>query len=257
MPVFLLVGAAFLGSGMLMVSNTKHKKMSIQESARAVPPETQSVGCFVGQDIKRTTREVRQAVNLSELIQKPSESDQDDESSEDELISAGAPATLLRRGASGLATDVATAAWMFEEHPSPPPGSQVMAILPASAASHLFIIVQSDADWMYVFEKWKDGVSVSRFRDAESAKTYRAGFVGHYRKRKKVVQLTSVNIKKKSNTPSTKQPIRISDLLLWSSNHSEFRQFTDNCHTYAVNLAAHLGMEPPKAAWEHLLYDAY
>eukprot|EP01059_Diplonema_ambulator_P019909 TRINITY_DN33591_c0_g1_i1.p1 TRINITY_DN33591_c0_g1~~TRINITY_DN33591_c0_g1_i1.p1 ORF type:complete len:266 (+),score=51.65 TRINITY_DN33591_c0_g1_i1:245-1042(+) len=265
MPVFLLFGAVLLGSGALLAKGQYGgRKLSIEEAARAPTPamhfdddedgevERGPAGCFKsdGNSVNYESKaHVQRAVQRSELLVGEG-CDSNDECSEEELIAGGRPCKMFRRGHSSLIKDTVVAAWLFEERPTPPRGSQVMAMLPASAATHLFIVTESALGWLYVFEKWKDGVSVARFRDPDHARRSRAGFASHYRRRKHTRQLSSV-------APPANSPLRVSDLLLWSAEHSEFRQYTDNCHTYAVNLSLHLGMEPPKAVWEQLLYEAY
>eukprot|EP01064_Diplonema_japonicum_P031690 TRINITY_DN5737_c0_g1_i4.p1 TRINITY_DN5737_c0_g1~~TRINITY_DN5737_c0_g1_i4.p1 ORF type:complete len:266 (+),score=38.08 TRINITY_DN5737_c0_g1_i4:64-861(+) len=265
MPVFLVFGAVFLGGGALVAGrNRSTRKLTIEEAARAPTPAVvlsdeegedtvqSAPACFKAPGKNNmgnyaSKAHVQRAVQRSELL---CQEDSGDECSEEELIAGGRPCRMFKRGHKSLVQDTVEAAWLFEERPTPPQGSQVMSMLPASASTHLFIVTESKLGWLYVFEKWKDGVSVARFKSPDRARKSRAGFASHYRRRKHIKQLSSIS-------PPKNSPLRVSDLLLWSAEHSEFRQYTDNCHTYAVNLSLHLGMEPPKAVWEQLLYEAY
>ncbi|KAJ9461578.1 hypothetical protein DIPPA_19901 [Diplonema papillatum] len=195
---------------------------------------------------------VQLAIRRSELL--CSLGCEDSPSAEVELIAGGRPSEVFSGGLGSVVHDVVVAAWLYEERPPLPKGSTVMSLLPQSTSAHLFIVAASLKGWTYVFEKWRGGVYVARFRDPDAARACRAGFAGRFRRRKLVRQLACVA--PPANT-SPARPLRVPDLLLWSAAHSEFRQYTDNCHTFAVNLSLHLGMRPPKAAWEGLLYNAY
>eukprot|EP01065_Artemidia_motanka_P006996 TRINITY_DN1341_c1_g1_i1.p1 TRINITY_DN1341_c1_g1~~TRINITY_DN1341_c1_g1_i1.p1 ORF type:complete len:274 (+),score=67.80 TRINITY_DN1341_c1_g1_i1:161-982(+) len=273
MVAFLLGFLAVGGGSLAFWKRRPRAPPSIPESARAPTPDggqlladdggpgppQQPDGpsrvCTIGAPEENTVAKahVMHAVQQSETLDDGDSEDESDADSEEELISGGRASSSLQRGHASLVRDTVQAAWLFEERPSLPQNAPVMHMLPSSASTHLYIIAESKYGWMYVFEKWRDGVCAARFRNPDHAKKYRAGFMGRYRRRKQVTQIASVH----QPTAPDGQSLRVSDLLVWSAEHTEFRQLTDNCHTYAANLAAHLGMEPPTGWWEHLLYDTY
>eukprot|EP01062_Namystynia_karyoxenos_P024948 TRINITY_DN1976_c0_g1_i1.p1 TRINITY_DN1976_c0_g1~~TRINITY_DN1976_c0_g1_i1.p1 ORF type:complete len:272 (+),score=72.76 TRINITY_DN1976_c0_g1_i1:151-966(+) len=270
--LFLLGGLAVGGGGWAFWRN-RAPPLAIPEAARRQspaalplpePPRTEGVGgqqsstvvrrvCSVGAPDENTAARTRveQAVRESELL--AGESSDSDADSEEELIAGGRPSSTLQQGHSSIARDTIRAAWLFEERPSLPQNAPVMQMLPSSASTHLYVVSESALGWMYVFEKWRDGVCAARFRNPDHARRYRAGFMGRFRKRKQVRQITSVE----HPTSPDGEALRVSDLLVWSAEHTEFRQLTDNCHTYAANLAVHLGMQTPAGWWEQVLYDNY
>eukprot|EP00756_Hemistasia_phaeocysticola_P017166 Hpha_TRINITY_DN15521_c1_g8::TRINITY_DN15521_c1_g8_i1::g.105152::m.105152 len=225
-----------------------HPGVAGGEAARADGP---SRVCSLGEPEENDVAKARlqMAMRQSESLDDDYSDSASEAESEEELIAGGCPSSSLQRGHASLARDTVTAAWLFEERPSLPQNAPVMQMLPSSASTHLYVIAESAFGWMYVFEKWRDGVCAARFRNPEHAKKYRAGFMGRYRRRKHVKQITSIDGPRTSDS----EPFRLSDVLVWSAEHTEFRQVTDNCHTYAVNLATHLGMEAPAGWWEKLL----
>eukprot|EP00994_Dinema_validum_P001958 NODE_1412_length_967_cov_86.296296_g1090_i0.p1 GENE.NODE_1412_length_967_cov_86.296296_g1090_i0~~NODE_1412_length_967_cov_86.296296_g1090_i0.p1 ORF type:complete len:235 (-),score=36.85 NODE_1412_length_967_cov_86.296296_g1090_i0:186-890(-) len=113
---------------------------------------------------------------------------------------------------------------------------------------HPYILVETPT-WMYVLEKWRDGVAVSRFQRKDDAVRSRGKWFGpgrlSQRKMPHLVQSTqSVGL-------TTTQ------LLVWTMDHPYFKQYTDNCHTFAANLCKKVEMKNPNSTFEELIYDAY
>lgn len=113
---------------------------------------------------------------------------------------------------------------------------------------HPYILVETDT-WMYVLEKWRDGVAISRFKRKDDAVRSRGKWFGpgrlSQRKAPHLVQAT------------TDVQLTTTDLLAWAMEHPEFKQYTDNCHTFAHNCSKKVGMKNPNSLWEDYLYDDY
>lgn len=113
---------------------------------------------------------------------------------------------------------------------------------------HPYILVETDT-WMYVLEKWRDGVAISRFKRKDDAVRSRGKWFGpgrlSQRKAPHLVQST------------TNVEFTTTDLLVWAMEHPDFKQYTDNCHTFAHNCSKKVGMKNPNSLWEDYLYDAY
>lgn len=113
---------------------------------------------------------------------------------------------------------------------------------------HPYILVETES-WMYVLEKWRDGVAISRFKRKDDAVRSRGKWFGpgrlSQRKAPHLVQST------------TAVEMSTTDLLVWSMEHPEFKQYTDNCHTFAHNCSKKVGMKNPNSMWEDMLYDTY
>eukprot|EP01013_Petalomonas_cantuscygni_P002859 TRINITY_DN12985_c0_g1_i1.p1 TRINITY_DN12985_c0_g1~~TRINITY_DN12985_c0_g1_i1.p1 ORF type:complete len:221 (-),score=16.65 TRINITY_DN12985_c0_g1_i1:487-1149(-) len=118
-------------------------------------------------------------------------------------------------------------------------------------SSHHYIVAES-ASWAYVFEKWRDGASVLRFRSHEKAIYHRGRYFAQQnhgdRKNPRLVQEISPSAFPLGMTTDT--------LLLWSATHASFKKFRDNCHTYAANLAEVCGGKG-SSFMERWVYDAY
>eukprot|EP00667_Euglena_gracilis_P015827 EG_transcript_16500 len=113
---------------------------------------------------------------------------------------------------------------------------------------HPYILVETET-WMYVLEKWRDGVAISRFKRKDDAVRSRGKWFGpgrlSQRKAPHLVQST------------TDVRLTTTELLCWAMEHPEFKQYTDNCHTFAHNCSRKVGMVNPNSFWEDVLYDDY
>eukprot|EP00996_Jenningsia_fusiforme_P002829 NODE_3644_length_942_cov_18.171333_g3347_i0.p1 GENE.NODE_3644_length_942_cov_18.171333_g3347_i0~~NODE_3644_length_942_cov_18.171333_g3347_i0.p1 ORF type:complete len:244 (+),score=48.84 NODE_3644_length_942_cov_18.171333_g3347_i0:151-882(+) len=113
---------------------------------------------------------------------------------------------------------------------------------------HPYVLLETPS-WTYVLEKWRDGLAVSRFKRKEDAIRSRGKWFGPGRiSRRRMPQL----LQAKDNIELT-----TNELLAWSMDHPCFKQYTDNCHTFAANLSKKVGMGNPNGIWEELLYEQY
>uniref|UniRef100_A0A7S4FVU0 PPPDE domain-containing protein n=1 Tax=Eutreptiella gymnastica TaxID=73025 RepID=A0A7S4FVU0_9EUGL len=119
---------------------------------------------------------------------------------------------------------------------------------PILSIVHPYILVETDT-WMYVLEKWRDGVAISRFKRKDDAVRSRGKWFGpgrlSQRKAPHLVQST------------TEVQYTTTDLLVWAMEHPDFKQYTDNCHTFAHNCSKKVGMKNPNSLWEDYLYESY
>eukprot|EP01012_Entosiphon_sulcatum_P035610 TRINITY_DN4521_c0_g1_i1.p1 TRINITY_DN4521_c0_g1~~TRINITY_DN4521_c0_g1_i1.p1 ORF type:complete len:222 (+),score=35.20 TRINITY_DN4521_c0_g1_i1:625-1290(+) len=113
---------------------------------------------------------------------------------------------------------------------------------------HPYVLVETPG-WVYVFEKWRDGVAVSRFKSKEQAIRSRGKWFGPGRlsQRRAPHLIQSTNDVQMTTT----------DLLVWTIQHPYFKQYTDNCHTYAANLCKKSGLQNPNSTFEDLMYETY
>jgi len=113
---------------------------------------------------------------------------------------------------------------------------------------HPYILVETET-WMYVLEKWRDGVAISRFKHKDDAVRSRGKWFGPGR----LSQRKAPHLVQSTTTVS----LTTTELLSWAMEHPEFKQYTDNCHTFAHNCTKKVGMQNPNAFWEDYLYDEY
>lgn len=113
---------------------------------------------------------------------------------------------------------------------------------------HPYVLVETPS-WVYVFEKWRDGVAVSRFKSKEQAIRSRGKWFGPGRlsQRRAPHLIQSTNDVQMSTT----------DLLVWTIQHPYFKQYTDNCHTFAANLCKKSGLQNPNSTFEDIMYESY
>eukprot|EP00997_Jenningsia_sp_PLL12_P005856 NODE_2395_length_932_cov_194.255946_g1970_i0.p1 GENE.NODE_2395_length_932_cov_194.255946_g1970_i0~~NODE_2395_length_932_cov_194.255946_g1970_i0.p1 ORF type:complete len:253 (+),score=50.93 NODE_2395_length_932_cov_194.255946_g1970_i0:40-759(+) len=114
---------------------------------------------------------------------------------------------------------------------------------------HPYILVETPT-WMYVLEKWRDGIAVSRFKKKDDAVRSRGKWFGPGRlSQRKMPHLVQATTEVKGLTTT--------GLLVWTMDHPYFKQYTDNCHTFAANLSKKVGMKNPNSYFEELMYDNY
>jgi len=113
---------------------------------------------------------------------------------------------------------------------------------------HPYMLIETPS-WVYVLEKWRDGVAVSRFKRKDDAVRSRGKWFGPGRlsQRKMPHLLQSTNNVSMSTT----------ELLVWAMEHPNFKQYNDNCHTFAANLSKKVGMKNPNTFVEDLVYENY
>eukprot|EP01005_Ploeotia_sp_CARIB1_P001361 NODE_299_length_998_cov_446.365098_g292_i0.p1 GENE.NODE_299_length_998_cov_446.365098_g292_i0~~NODE_299_length_998_cov_446.365098_g292_i0.p1 ORF type:complete len:245 (-),score=42.68 NODE_299_length_998_cov_446.365098_g292_i0:164-898(-) len=118
---------------------------------------------------------------------------------------------------------------------------------------HPYILVETPS-WTYVLEKWRDGIAVSRFKHRENAIRSRGKWFGQGRlSQRRLPHL----VEKKSIAPVEELQLGTTDLLVWSIEHPYFKQYTDNCHTFAANLCKKVKMKNPNHPLEELVYENY
>lgn len=118
-------------------------------------------------------------------------------------------------------------------------------------SSHRYVICES-ATWAYVFEKWRDGVSVLRFRLADKALYHR----GRYFESQNHAARKNPRLVQEVPPPSFPLGLDTDALLLWTASNATFSKYSDNCHTFAANMSEACGGRGSNL-FERWMYDAY
>eukprot|EP01006_Ploeotia_vitrea_P005872 TRINITY_DN11977_c0_g1_i1.p1 TRINITY_DN11977_c0_g1~~TRINITY_DN11977_c0_g1_i1.p1 ORF type:complete len:247 (-),score=7.23 TRINITY_DN11977_c0_g1_i1:214-954(-) len=120
---------------------------------------------------------------------------------------------------------------------------------------HPYILVETPS-WVYVLEKWRDGIAVSRFKQRENAIRSRGKWFGQGRlSQRRLPHLVQKKTLDQADTETSN--IGTTDLLVWTIEHPYFKQYTDNCHTFAANLCKKVKMKNPNHPLEELVYENY